>query len=341
MLKEIDRWLESKELEEQDWILSQGLRYTSQTIRAAGYYIAGNTRVRARDLGFEPHPSPLVVDDFSLTYKESISFYLWFIDAITTEEANHFLGDIEKAELQLSVEVENLFLKKDDRGVRNVVRPDIETVAQDIENIRKAKDNTVVVLNHGKWNTFPHLGYMFMYLAVMDELKERGYPEENIVFVIANDTNKDIKLSGSVPLLNTAWRASFNAYMPYDFICSSGDFDSWEEAPGYWTTKYGILKPDYVVVNPKDRLAKQRIKQVQQAGTQVLKCNSVQVVDTDERGRPFKRTGIHTSDLKSVLDLDLMTYVGVRNWLLQEKWAIGAFDRKANWRDFLMERGLL
>ena len=88
----------------------------------------------------------------------------------------------------------------------------------------------------------------------MTTLRDYGIKEEKIVFVLAGDTNKDIKNLGFSPFLNTLWRLSMNSYIPYDFLCSSGDFESIDDASDHWIDNYMHLQPDFIHFDSKGPL---------------------------------------------------------------------------------------
>lgn len=338
-LRELREWIPTwKEttLSEDDSPIEDGRRYSPQALRYIATAIARGGITTAEDLGLTPHPSPLVANEFGESLEMSFAFYLWFIQAISGSEAGLFPDQISMPDIGNN----ELYLEKGNESLRNVVRKDLSTVSRDVEAIRKEHPGVTVVLTHGKWNTLPHLSYMFMYHQIMESLLSKGISEKDVVFVVANDTNKDIQASGAHPFLNTAWRISANSYLPYDFICSSGDFSDWEAASEHWIEQYKALQPDFVVVEHNQMLTGVHLKNALDAGVEPLIIERMSMEETDEEGFVLRTIKPSTSSLYSTFELDPIVFMQFRLFVVELDQG-GAFLRKANWKKFLQERSLL
>lgn len=319
----VGQWLETGYLEEQDWILEQGLRYSPQMLRYAGYYIAKNAE------------APLVKYGNNLSLEQSIAFYLMFIGAIDREEYGSRFGVSEGKPPEVGAEQ---LLKPESIQLRNTIRPSIENVSEDIEKIRTVNKNAVVVFNHGKFNTFPHVGYMFTYLTVMRQMEEMGHFEDDVIYIVANETNNYIQSVGDTPFLNTAWRVSANSYMPYDFICPADKYKL-ENAQDYWTDAYSSLRPDFVIINSEDKLAEKLREQVKRAGSGISTIEFRELaaldVDVDEDENIIRERKIHTSSIGDFDHGDVLTLIGLANYLYEEEIRWGTFDRSVDWSYYL------
>lgn len=336
MLREIENWLETGELEEQWEMLGKGLRFSPPAIKEMAYKVAAGTKITYKEAGFlEPHPDPRVSPDFSFQYKYEMAFYLSFVGFINEEQYRNFWYDTDgsKPNQDLGLGKYLPLIENGHNYLRNIVSPTIEKTAKYIQKIKLIRPNTVVVFNHGKWNGFPHSGYIMNYLNVMNILKKKGISEENVIYVVACDTNSDIRQRGSSPFLNTLWRISLNSYLPYDFVCSSGDFTSLEDADPFWKENYKILNPDYLVAVRTDRITKLKIKTLKELG---LKTEVIQV---PRYGSARENLSVSQTGLKT-FNYDLLAALGFRMFIA-DAYNSGEFDRKANWKNFLATRGLL
>ena len=302
-------------LPENDLILSKGQRYSQDAIKG----------MTVRLLASAPN----------LRYRHEMlaEYYLWFIDALSEEELIHPTQTplIDKLGKQYGRFLDSI-VEPDSPELRNIVLPNIETAAKKIDQIRSLKDDVVVVLNHGKWNGFPHLDYALMYHDVMAKLKRKHIKEEDVIFIIGGETNDYIRWVGEEPFLNTAWRLSMMANFPFDIVSSTGQYES-SNVESFWVDAYKRIRPDYLVFDPSDKSKLYKVRQAREVGIKTL---------PRERSHFLTYNGFvdvsHTAyGLPEVSGLSEMLF-GDEISRVKSK---GAFERKANWRDFLMEKGLL
>lgn len=340
MLAEIENWVDSGILLERNQILDRGLRYSPKSIKAMAYKVATSAKIGFKEAGFSsPHPDSRVLNDFSIPYKMEISFYLYLTGMLNDEEYKNFIHTTTEGlggqGIEIPVDISDLFLGKKDRRVRNVIRPNIDVVAKDIEKIRQEKPWVAVVFNHGKWNGFPHCGYMLAYLDVMEAMSDMGYHEADVIYVIANDTNSDIKEAGSQPFLNTSWRMSLNSYLPYDFIYSSGDFGSYNNVNKHWNRHYELLKPDFIVADPDDPVTPFKVARVKELGldTKFIFRKRFGSLTREPIGETTYDQSVSQTGLKK-FDYNILVAMQAKKHII-ECYNEGHFERDANWREFL------
>lgn len=339
---ERENWPRDNTLPENNQALLKGFRYSSEAIRQLAWEIVSKDRITAESIGLNPHPSPLVINDLSFQRDFTIASYLYLVGFIGPGEfkkMSTYVGSKNRDIVETKWDSTNLFVKADEKytfgntpspiQVRNIIRPSFRKVAEDINFIRSKKD-VAVVLVHGKWNGFPHTGYFQMYIETMSELENYGIKEDKIIFVLAGDTNKDIKLFGHNPFLNTLWRLSMNSYIPCDFLCSSGDFDSINDADNHWVNNYKSLQPDFIHFDGKDPLISHKLKRIKKLRPKIT---------------PIIRTRFNEGDDLFVSQTNLRTFsAGIFTVKAQLEDAMieqHYFDRKSNWKKFLQENGKL
>jgi hypothetical protein len=165
-----------------------------------------------------------------------------------------------------------------------------------------------------------------MYHEVMEKLKMKHIKEEDIIFLIAGETNDYMQWVGEAPFLNTAWRLSMMSYLPFDVICSTGQYEP-ADVKVFWIEAYRRLRPDFLVVDPSDKSGEYKLGQAQEASIETVSRN---------RSHYLTHTGYvdisHTALGLPIVDgLSLMLFDDEISRLKSE----GAFERKANWRNFL------
>src|SRR3989344_5324689 len=150
--------------------------------------------------------------------------------------------------------------------------------------------------------------------------------------MIVGETNEYIEWVGEEPFLDSGWRLSMMANLPFDIVASTGKYEA-SDVRNFWVDAYKRLRPDYLVVYPIDQSGKYKADQARGAGINTL---------TRERSKFLTFSGSidisHTAyNLSGVDGLSLILFADEISRLKSKN----AFERKANWRDFLMSKGLL
>lgn len=318
MLHEVDRWVKTGKVDEVQ-VGSDQLRYTPKAIRRMAFAISSA-------FGDIADPSK----PFNFPWKWEASLYLLMTGFMEHSELRDFFltpGSVIKRERLPSKHI----APNTDSRVRNVVLGSVESAAEAVDIIRSETTEAIVIFDHGKWNGIPHAGYIAGWLGIMNMLRGKKIAEPNVVWVRACDTNTDIRDAGSAPFLNTHWRKSLNSYLPLDVVCSSGDFDM-KHADDYWAEAYRKIKPDYLVAVRGDSNTQKKFKRLKKMGmdTQILlrpRLGDEAVWDVSVSQRGLRK-----------FDWDLPLGMGSRQFVAAQ-YQGGAFDRKANWRKYLEDRG--
>lgn len=336
-------WPKNKELPENNRALELGFRHSPEAVRQLAWNISRRDKITAEDLGLEPHPSRIVRNDFSAQRDFAIGSYLYFSKIGNLRESRKMSGYDDQDDphtVKPTWNVTDLFIKPETNHVatiahsikiRNIVRPNIGKVVDDVNFIRSKKD-VAIVFNHGKWNGFPHTGYMYMYVEAMEALANMEIDEKKVVFIIGGDTNHDIKLFGHKPFLNTTWRLSINSYLPYDILFSAENFNSTNSPDDYWSEVYKALMPDFVLIEENDPLAEIKTERLAKISKKILPIVRSRW-GKNESGRNISQTNIR--NLRAEIFFAPEQFDAMRN--LEDV----CFNRKANWKEFLQENGRL
>lgn len=158
-----------------------------------------------------------------------------------TDDAPHYSN--------LLTDPSHTYILEDDPRVRNKVFGSMETAIAWKEVY--APNKKLLILN-GKWNGFPHPGYLF---AVYDSLRwiqlQLDIKREDIFVLVVGDTNALIDIQDMRAFSDTMTRLSLMSYFPFidavapaDLPLDAKDF-SFDD---YWLKKMNRAKPDFLPV---------------------------------------------------------------------------------------------
>ena len=121
-----------------------------------------------------------------------------------------------------------------------------------------------------------------------------------------------------------------NSYIPYDFLCSSGNFDSIDCADEHWVNNYSLLRPDFIHFDSNDSLLALKLNRIRKIKPKIKPI--IRSRYSEEGGFYISQTNLRT------FSSGIFTVRAHLEDLLSEPRYL---NRKSNWRQFLQENGNL